>query len=399
MIDTKQFENQVRLEVERKVKAYLSDLDLSEEINDMIVQVTGEKIEATVNQLINVMIKEGHVARMIENKLLANMQDKLDREVKGRVVSMVSNTDLGTLINERIERFVDASMTGGSLPDSFIPHRCIDLDGFTISADEIAPGVIDQFASNGIQDTADNTELTIIDGAVVVENSLVANNISVHKHAEFKSTINVIGDLRLHGDLVILNERFADQIKGMVDTAMQQDREKNPLDLRGLALMNNGKEVLTASALGPSVATSNLRKVGNLTDLNVIGSFQAADTMTVDNNKVGINTDSPAGALTVWDEDAEISLRKYKSKTMYLGSTRDCDLVLGADNKAIVSIRKDGNVSMNKLELGAMKMSSSESIPDYEGSPGEIVLMRRPTEDQPWAYQCMGGNRWVALNR
>lgn len=399
MIDTKQFESQIRLEVEKKIKTYLNNLDMSDEINDMIVQVTTEKIDATINQLINIMLKEGHVAKLIDNKLLSSMQEKLDKEIKSRAVGMVSTTDIGTLINERIERFVNAGMTGGNLPDNFIPHRCIDLSGFTVSADDITAGVIDQFSSNGIQDTANQTELSVIDGAVVIENTLITNDSSVQGQAEFKSNVNIAGDLRLQGDLIILNDRFSQQVRSMVDSALQKDREDNALELRGKALLNNGKEVISANALGPGIVTSNLRKVGNLTELNVIGNLQAADTIFADNNKVGINTDSPAGVLTVWDEDAEISLRKYKSKTMYLGSTRDCDLVLGADNKVIMSLRRDGNVGMNKLELGGMKMSSSESIPDYDGTPGELVFMRRPSEDQPWAYQCMGGNRWVALNR
>ena len=73
------------------------------------------------------------------------------------------------------------------------------------------------------------------------------------------------------------------------------------------------------NSLGNSIIESNLRKVGRLTSLSVTGITELADTVYINNGRLGVNTEEPAGVFTAWDEESELTVRKYKNRTMYVG--------------------------------------------------------------------------------
>lgn len=399
MIDTKEIENMVRSEIRTKIAQELNLDSVGEIIGESLVEIANEKLESTTNAMLNNMLRDGTLNRLIEEKLLKGLQSRLDELVASKAAGMVSRVDVGTQISEKIERFVTESMKNAALPDKLIPLRAIDLTGLKLSADHITQGLYKDFNSSGIQDTATEPQLTIMDGSVIVESDLISSKLSIEESAEFKGAVNVAGDLRLEGNLVMLNPSFSKQIQGMVRDAISADKANSKMDIGGDALYANGKEILRDNALGAGIAYSNLRKVGNLQELNVIGTLTATDTLSVAEGRVGINTDDPAGAFTVWDEDAELTIRKHKAKTTYVGTTRDCDLVLGTNGNIGLALRRDGTTSVNRIELGGMLISVADGIPERDGQPGELVIMRVAREGQPWAYQCIEGKRWAALKR
>ena len=133
-------------------------------------------------------------------------------------------------------------------------------------------------------------------------------------------------------------------------------------------------------------------------DLRVLGESRFADTMVItDSGRVGINTDDLAGALTVWDDTAEMSVRKFSNKNMFVGSTRDSDLTLGVNNKGKVKIT-EGEVSFAEaVRIMGIKFSVADGIPERTGEPGEIVMNKNAKSRQPLFYMCQGGNAWAAL--
>ena len=399
MIDAGEIEKMVRSEIKAKVTEALSGNDVSDLLGSTMLQIANEKLDATVNGLLANMLKDGSLAKLVEGKLLKGLQEKLDEMVASRASGLVSRVDIGTQISDRITRFVSEAMERAALPDGMIPSKAVDTSDLYIPADRITQGTIREFSSTGIEDVASKIELTILDGSVIAENTLIAKSLSVEESAEIKGNINVMGDLRLQGDLVLLNAAFAKQIQGMVKDTLAEEKAANKMDIGGSALYANGKMILQENALGSSVALSNLRKVGNLQDLNVIGPLTACDTLSVASNRVGINTDDPAGALTIWDEDAELTVRKHKAKTTYIGTTRDCDLVIGTNGSVGISLRRDGTAAVHRIELGGILISVDDAIPERDGQLGELVIMRHAKEGQPWAYQCMEGKRWAALKR
>lgn len=399
MIDQKELENIIKSEIKSKITEALDMASVGDLAGESMIEIVKEKAEVTTNAMLNSMLKSGAITKLVEDKLLKGLQSRLDELIASRAAGMVSRIDIGTQISEKIERFVSEAMHNAALPDGLIPLKAVNLDGLKISADDIVGGLYRGFNSSGIQDTATEPQLTIIDGAVVVESDLVSNALSVQDSAEFKGNVNIAGELRLSGNLVLLNPGFSKQIQSMVLDTISTDRATTKMDIGGDALYANGKEILRDNALGAGVAYSNLRKVGNLQELNVIGPLTAADTLTVSDSRIGINTDDPAGALTIWDEDAELTIRKHKAKTTYVGTTRDCDLVLGTNGNIGLALRRDGTTAVNKIELGGILISVDDAAPERDGQPGELVIMRFAKEGQPWAYQCMEGKRWAALKR
>ena len=397
-LDLGQVQAAIKEQVNKRVQEELLGIDVSQMTDSLLKSIMAEKIDATMNGMINKLLNQGDLLAVLKVKLDKILQDKLDDAVRIRLAGMVSNVDLGTEISKQIAAYVDLRMASSDLPQGLIPADAIDWDGFSISGDMMSGGTMTGFSSTGMQDLASSTELTVMDGMVVVESNLVADQISVNSASEFKSSLNVAGDLRVGGNLVILNPSFNQQVTALINDRLSTERDRL-IDIGSNAILADGKELLTANALGPSIALSNLRKVGNLQDLNVIGEMTAADTLHVIDGMVGINTDAPVGALTIWDEDAELTVRKHKSKTTYIGTTRDCDLVIGTVGNPALAIRRDGTVGVNVLEIGSVGISISDKIPEHQGRQGELVIMSNPKADQPWAYQCLGGNTWAALKR
>lgn len=332
---------------------------------------------------------------ILDSNYQKKLEELIEKEVKVMVANAVSRTDLATEVGKKIAEYVDAKMKAAALPEGMISHRAInwaDFDPFSTILDH---KTFQNFASTGIQDVADEIELTVADQVVVVENTLIARNAEVKENfAANDMSVNTI----IIRDQLVMNEKINKQFVSLIKDTFHKEKSVSKIDVVENPIYANGKEVLTENTLGPSIISSNLRKLGRLTELNVGGLAQFNDTLIVtDTGKIGINTSEPEGALTIWDDDSELTIRRYKKKNMYVGTMRDTDLSLGVNGDIKLDIRKDGTVAMNYLELNGIKISSSSSVPAGHGKPGELVLMKNPSEDEPWAYRCIGGDRWKAI--
>ena len=388
----------LKQEVKSKLPDGLIDESVSDMVSDIVIDIMMSRIDSAVSKTLDSLVRDTLLQNLVQDKVFDGMQDYLEKEVRAKASGLVSNTDLGSVISDKIAQFVRDRMSKADLPNGLIPFSAINTSNMSISANNISPGTIKSFTSTGIEDTANDVELTVMDGMIVVEGKTITNDLSVERTARIRN-LEVQEELRIKGTMVFENPSFSEQVKSLVETRMDHERIKRQIDLLGRPLTSNGKEVLTENSLGPGIALSNLRKVGNLQDLNVIGKFTAAGTVAAGDGRMGINTEDPAGVLTIWDEEAELTFKKHKNKTMYIGSTRDCDLVFGTNDKVNLALRRDGSASVNKLEIGQLKVSASNSVPEREGTPGEMVIMTDVKPGLPWAYQCMGGKSWTALKR
>lgn len=394
MININDIEKQVQEAIAQKIETELSTYDLYSVIEQQINQTVQEKVNVTITGLLNRLVSSNTVAAQVESHMSGDIQEKMDRAVKSRVAQTVTQTDLGTEINNHIAQFVEQRMKTGKLPENFIPANSIIWDGFSMSADNISSGIIVDFTSTGIEDCATDINLTVLDGQVVIENETVTKNLTVIESASAdKLTVN---RLTVTDEIIIKSGKFVDEFRSLID-----DRVKNfhsqPMDLNGAALTSNQVKLLDSKSLGPSVVESNLRKLGRLSSLNVVGETNLAETMYLDNGRVGINTDEPAGVFTAWDEESEFSIRKYKNRTMYIGSTRDSELVIGVNGDAVVAIRKHG-IETNSVKIGNITISTGNTEPVHRGKPGDLVVNEVTTTGQPWAWRCIGGETWLPLN-
>ena len=397
MINVGEIEKILRDEVRSRINSEFDNSEILKLMAQQFLTMSDEKVGVTVSSMLNNMIRDGKLMDLIEANLKKGLQEKLDEEVTRRAAGLVSTVDLGNLINSKLNEFMDTRIRTFKMPNASIPLAALDLTNLTLPANKITPGIFSDFTSKGIEDLASDIQLTVMDDMIVAEKKIVTNDLTVGNHAVIKELD--VGELRISQKLVINDPSFAQNITGMINNAIARDKENNKIDIGGDSIYSNGNSILSNGALGPSVTTSNLRKVGRLQDLSIVNDLNVGETLMVGNNKVGINTEEPAGALTVWDEDAEFTVRKHSSRTTYIGTTRDCDLVLGTNGKVVAALRRDGTLSTNTIEIGNMRISTADSAPAREGVPGELVVITRIQEDQPWAYQCIDGQKWAALKR
>jgi len=393
MIDINEIEKQIQQAVAEKIEKELITYDLYNLLERQIVATVDEKVNATVTGLLNRLINSNSIAQQVNSQLAKDIQQKLDLEVKARVASTVSQTDVGTEISVRIADFVEHRMAKADLPNSFIPARSIDWQDFKLSADRIGRGVVESFVSSGIEDIASEINLTVMDGRVVVEQELVTQHLSVLGNTALKNL--TVDRITINQDIVIQSGKFVEDIRNLIDNRIEHHKNQQ-IDLQGRELTSNQVKLIDTKSLGPTVVESNLRKLGRLTDLSVIGETNLAETVYVNNGRLGINTDEPAGVFTAWDEEAEITVRKYRNRNMYIGSTRDSDLTLGVAGNGVLEINRLG-IATTTVKIGNVTISTASAEPVHRGAPGDLVINDRPTANQPWAWRCTGGTVWVGL--
>ena len=391
MIDYKQIEDLVRQEVEKKISSELKALDIGATFQASLAATIAEKSDVLVTNVLNRMITENSLQNIVNTKLVAGLQTKLEKEVAAKVSGLVSRVDVGQLISDKVVEIVDTKLRTGNLPDKFIPQKAVDLSNLTIRPEQVTgPGKFKTFVSQGIQDTATELNLAVSDGLVVVNRQLSTTDLVVSGTASVRD-LEVTGTLKVSG-------AFTKGLTSLIDDRLTAERANWKLDILGGALYANGQALLTESTLAPTVTTSNLRKVGNLVELTVAGDFNVGEALTVQGNKVGINTVEPDGALTVWDQETEFTVRRQSSRTTYIGTLRDNKLAIGVGGDVIVKVNSDG-IEVPTVIINGLSISVSDNPPSVPGTPGELVIMRRAVAGQPWAYQCLEGQTWAAMVR
>lgn len=217
-------------------------------------------------------------------------------------------------------------------------------------------------------------------------------NVMVDQHA-FVTDMTVERHLIINGSIT-LGKPAQQLIRDLATTAASQIlANKTDLDITDLSITAQGRLLLNQNTLGPSVVESNLRRVGNLQELTVMGDSNLADVMYVNQSgKVSINSPESTGAFTVWDENTEFSISKYGQKKVFAGSTRLTDLVLGSNNQAQLELHTDGTIDINgRIRFMGRLFSVSDTVPEHQGEPGEIVLTGNSI------FVCQGSNQWHKL--
>lgn len=383
-----QINNSVRAAIENYLQT--TDLDkiisesLQTNINNVIVntsnrllaQVVGHRdLEAEVGAIVNNIVTDylmGAAQKILDNKL--------------------SELDLSGIIETKTTHTVDQLLKTITFPEKSIAFNSVDFQGYTLNAESITSGVYKNFTSTGIQDVSASTQLTITDSGLVVVNNITAENLLIGDNT-FTNNLTVEGILNVTGpiaDSQPLRKYTAD----ISDERIAAHNQLN-IDLTNRNISDQGRLILNTDTLGPSVINSNLRKVGNLTELTVSGQAIICETLVVSDNKVGINTEEARGALSVWDEDAEFTLVKTAQRTMFAGSTRLTDVSLGTNNRDQIKLKNTGEIEVTgSLRFNGLLIKTSDRIPEHVGEPGEISILR----DGSGIYRCLGQNSWQRIS-
>lgn len=363
--------------------------------DDMLNRVVANQVQQIVEKNLETYNKRLHTAfDTILTTFTASIETKIQEQVRIAAKNAMQTVDFSHLVKETVANIYENKVTDYSFPDRSISARAIKWQEVKLSGDFIKGGLIENFNSTGIQDKSSQVQLTLLDDVIVAENKVITKEIH-SPNAELGNVI-VRGNLELTGQL-ILTDQLTTAVGNIVKNNIDDFVVSN-IDLKGSSIMNNGKLLLSGDTLGPSIMNSNLRKVGVLQSLRVSGDSQFSETMTVGENKrVGINTEDPEGALTIWDEDAEVTFSKISRRTMRIGSTRDGELVLGSGKKDQLMIKHDIIEFNDVIRFMGLKVSVLDNIPSYTGEPNEIVIVKNAKQNEPRVYLCLGGNKWSSL--
>ena len=378
-------EETIAATVRASIESHIQNINLDEiiaehlqkQVSNVIINLTGK----IFSQIVEKRDLESEVTALVNNILA----DQLLTLGHNKVGELLGTLDITSIVNAKAEAAATAVLSSFKFPDGSIPFASLNLDAVQLPAAKIDSGIILQFNSTGISDTSTKTQLMVTDDGIITTNNITAENLLIDDNAFFKN-ITVDGNFSIAG-----LDTFVKSIADETAAVYTAQNNKQDIDISGRSIVYGDRLVLNSDTLGPQIINSNIRRLGNILELSVEGQAIIHETLIVTNRKVGINTESAAGALSVWDEDAEFTLVKHSPKTMYAGSTRITDVVLGSNNAEQIKLKSDGAIELNgSLRFNGLLINIVDRIPETVGEPGEIAIMRDGTA----IYRCLGQNSW-----
>lgn len=328
------------------------------------------------------------------NLLTNKINEYIEEQARLHVRHIMSEIDIKSVISKVIEKTIKLKLDQFAFPDNSINAKAIKWDQVKLSGNHISDGIIRNFNSTGIQDRSTECQLTVLDDAVVVEGEIVSAKVKTNKIEAQDISVN---NLEIKGR--ISNDSFLNQLIESVSLSVfESNIVGKDIDLKGTNITNNSKILLSEDSLGTTVINSNLRKVGTLTELEVRGDALFGNTLIVNSSgKVGINTEEPEGVLTIWDDNADLTIMKASKNNMYVGSTRGSELTLGINKDNHLEVKKE-EIKFNKpINVMGLKISVVTDVPSHIGEANEIAFVKNAKQGQPFLFMCKGQNSWASL--
>jgi len=268
---------------------------------------------------------------------------------------------------------------------------------------QIVHELASNFSTNGMADTADELQLTVMNDAVVVENELHTTDLNVERNSTLKGDVLIEGDLAVKGRVNVDNTSWQElaahigdktykQVKsefeqGVVDQVLL--RAKEGINFNNVIIGN--EHLVADNTLASGVTKSSLQQLGALHNLTV------KDTLFAKKGRLGINTENPTDALTVWEEEVSLCAGKHSANTAFFGTAKNQDLVIGTNKQRQLQVNRDGGVWVDSLTIDKNSIGHAKTVPNYSGTKGDIVFNIDHKPGEPFAWICLGNYRWNEL--
>jgi len=333
---------------------------------------------------------------------LSLAQNQTSTLVETIVREKLENFDLNKIVLDAVSILLHDRLSNFTFPENSIDPVALKLANLTISGDNVKGGIIENFSSTGIDDRTTQIALTLLDESTVIENNLFTQHLTV------QGSMTIDGDLTLNGTVTEDTDFYRKLVSGTTKNTLDSindnlfsrystnifDKIKNDgLDLNKITL--NGEELATRDSLGKSIIHSNLQNLGELKELQVQGESILSQTLYVTNKRVGINTIEPSAALTIWDEEIEITTKKKSKDTGIIGTSRNQKLVLSSNNKENITLHEDGSTQIENLRIGPIRFTTSNTPPNFVSERCHIVWNINPNLGGPLGWVCLGGANWA----
>jgi len=416
-------EQQIKLAVEQRVQAVLEQTDWIDQLENRIVKYAQDRIVSrfanigTVPDLVNTV--QNSVTKMFDQGHIPGLEtyvdkNKITQSIDNGIQDLV-NTAIDTLVIDpawqaKIETSVNQLMST-RLGDQL---SLIDLNSLIVShidsgIDRWQDRLKKDFATVGIADQATARQLTVMDGVVVVESELISNSAEVQKDIKVNGSVftkNLIVTGSINVDNQSWNE-LSDHISEKTLTKVSEEWRKQLVDeivaiskqsgIDFSSVTIDGEALVNGQKLSSKIKESNLETVGYLKELHVRGTTIMNNTMHVHNKRIGINTDTPEMALSIWDEEIALIAGKLSKQQAYVGTARLQNLAIGVNRIPQIEIDTDGLTTIKQLRVGRHRISHATEVPGYSGTRGDIVFNANPTPESPFAWTCLGSFQWKPL--
>ena len=344
------------------------------------------------------------IAAELTGTFVKQLQEQIAKQVTADVAHKLAQIDIQSQVRNYVKEQLTGLIQNVNVPDASIPGTAISLDKFLVTGDNVIGGIIKNFGSTGIQDSATNCQVTILDEATVIENKLLT------KELEVKGNLTVDGDLILTGEIPTSSPFYKDLVQhaaGLLKLSMDgqfflqyADKVFDKIRLDGIDLTKltlGGNEILSGNKLGYFITDTNIQRVGELRSLTVNGDANLSATLFSRNKRVGINTEEPSGALAVWDEECEIVTRKLRKDVAIIGSVRNQRVILSSNSKENLTLETDGSVSVPSINIGQIQIGSAIECPSYDAKRGLVLFNALPDFGKPVGWVSLGNARWAAF--
>ena len=357
---------------------------------------------------------------MADDSLVKEITERVIAETQKQILADVQDAiarfDIKSAINEQVRQHLSSSVQNMTFPQASIPATAINFKDFKFSGDVLEGGIVSKFGSTGIEDLATKIQMTVMDHALVCEQGLHTPSIAIKGNAVIDNNLTVKGDLIIDGSIPVESPAFqklvehsalqaVDQVKQELDGELfrkyshyvSETINKNGLELS--KIVQDGKEVISGNQLGYHIVDSNLKRVGQLTDLQTLGDTYLSETVWVAGKRLGINTMEPSATFVVWDEEVEMIICKKSKDHGYIGTSRRQNLILGSNNHDNIVLDVEGRTTIKHLRIGGNPISSEPSQPKIQSVKGHVVFNSQPAIGQPVGWVCLGESRWAEFGK
>lgn len=393
-------------EIREKIREFNVPALLQEQITDIIIPYFDREVRGVVREDVATRLRENDITELVHNFIKETVIPKIEsgivEQLKIEINQKLEAINLTDIANVQANNAIVSLIKEIDFPDQSIPAKAIDIQSLSISGNNVSGGLIKKFQSTGIQDSASSCQVTILDQATVFENRLVANELEIVGDVKLRGNISIDGTLPKESALTdqlvsLVVDNFNTQYQdGTFDQYVGRVFEKIAADGVDVGdIRHKGKSLVTDNALSDTVLNSNLQKVGALKELQVIGETLLDQTLYVSNGRVGVGTLDPEKALDIWDQEIQIVAGKRQQDVAYIGTARNQNLIIGANNRDQLTVNTDGSVSVKSLNIGRTNHTSASVRPTDNRPIGQIVWNEQPIIGSPVGWVSLGGARWA----
>lgn len=362
-------------EIVESVKNSIGELFAQGKIPGIDQYVDQDDIKRSVNAAVDQLVQHAAAQIGTDPVWLEKIERMINQTIVQRTVATLGSIDLNPIIKQRIDE---------------------NMEVFRQS-------MLKKFSSTGIDDQATSCQLTVMDDITVIENCLTAKELNIVESATIqdlivKGTINTdniswnnLSDAISKKTLDQINNTWTqDLVLEVADRIKEKGIDFNTVSINGELLVSDGR-------LSDKITQSNLQSIGRLNRLEVDGEAHINQTVSIINKRLGINTNEPEMALSVWDEEVSLTLGRFKNKQAWIGTNRDQGLSIGVNRLPQIEINSDGMTTIKKLRIGVHQIMHDSQVPGWAGTRGDFVFNSNPGTDRVFAWVCLGAHKWQTL--